>query len=572
MKRKITLEFLSVVFFSIIAFMIGGYFFAKSNINNITELNLNNFLEMVVIDYELDKDANRVVDKYQDLDNYLRITFMAPDGTVIADSLAENLENHLTRPEFKDLGTVYIRHSATLDIEMMYVAHRFDDGNYVRVAIPTSSLLPFINDFIGFSIMIGVVIVFITFLLSSALINNAMHPLLEIKNILREVNNGDYKEIVPMKKQDEINDLIREINDINKLIAFNISSLKSETEKNNFLLNHMNQGICVLDKDGLIIMINDYLKQLYRFNIDTNLNKDYRYLFRDKEIQDSIIKAYKEQISTNLVVKLKDEYHSVSITYLEKNWLKQPSVILIFMDITAIKNIENLKKDFFDNASHELKSPLTAILGSSDLILQGMAKDEKTILDLSRRISDEAKRMNNLVMDMLTLSKYENQTKIPHRKNVDINSILNDVIKSLETQAKEKDIILSASSSQKYVINANYDQMFQLLKNLIENGIKYGKQSGKVEIIICKEDKNFMIKVTDNGIGIPKSDQARIFERFYRVDKARSKSTGGTGLGLSIVKHIVMNYNGHIELDSTEDKGTTITIYIPINEIFMVEH
>ncbi len=246
--------------------------------------------------------------------------------------------------------------------------------------------------------------------------------------------------------------------------------------------------------------------------------------------------------------------------------MNQPSVILIFTDITAIKNIENLKKDFFDNASHELKSPLTAILGSSDLIIQGMAKDEKTILDLAKRISEEAKRMNNLVMDMLTLSKYENQTQIQHRQNLDINRTVQEVLESLQGLIDSKKITIETTDREDY-INANPDQMFQLLKNLLENAIKYGKQSGIVKIKINRENHYLTIIIQDDGIGIPKADQARIFERFYRVDKARSKSTGGTGLGLSIVKHIVMNYNGHIELDSTEGKGTLVKVYLPEREL-----
>jgi len=569
MKRKITYEFITVVLVALLLIILGGFFIAKNNMNNLTELNLNNYMEMVVIDYQTDQDASRVVSKYEDLSGYLRITFMAPDGEVIVDSLAEDLENHLSRPEFNDLGVAYIRHSATLDVEMMYLATELDDGNFVRVSIPTSSLLPFINDFIGLSILIGMMIVVITALISSALVKNAITPLKDVKSILREVNDGTYKEIPADKKQREINDLISEINEINQLIAKNISSLKSEKDKNDFLLNHMNQGICVLDKDGMILMLNDFLRQLYHFNIDINLNKDYRFLIRDMEIQESINKSLADQINSNLIVKVKEEYYSVSITYLEKNWLNEPSVFLLFTDITAIKNIENLKKDFFDNASHELKSPLTAIIGSSDLILEGMAKDQITILDLTRRISEEAKRMNNLVMDMLTLSKYENQTQIQHRQNIDINRVLHDAINSLHSFAEAKKTTFTVSDHTE-MINANYDQMFQLIKNLVENAIKYGKESGEVKAIIKRENQHLIISVQDNGIGIPKSDQARIFERFYRVDKARSKSTGGTGLGLSIVKHIVLNYNGHIELDSAEEKGTKITVFIPDKQIKLI--
>ncbi len=290
MKRKISLEFMAVVLFSILVFIIGGFFIAKSNMNSVTELNLEYYLEIIILEYDIDQDATRVVQKYEDMEDYIRITFMASNGDVIVDSLAEDLENHLTRPEFNDLGTAYIRHSTTLDINMMYMAALLDDGNYVRVAIPTSSLLPFANDFIGLSILIGFLVVVITGFISGAMIRRAMYPLNEVRKILRDVNEGKYSEIITFDKTDEINELIREINDINKLIASNISSLKSEKDKNDFLLNHMDQGICVLDKDGLIVMLNDFLKRLYRFNIDINLHKDYRFLFRDNEIQESIKK------------------------------------------------------------------------------------------------------------------------------------------------------------------------------------------------------------------------------------------------------------------------------------------
>jgi two-component system phosphate regulon sensor histidine kinase PhoR len=566
MRRKITYEFVLVVIIALLAFIVGGFFIAKNNMNEITKHNLNKYLEIVIIEYEENPTPLTIVNKYESVEDYLRITFMSPNGDVIADSLAENLENHINRPEFTDLGTVYIRTSATLNVEMMYLAYELDDGNFVRVSIPTSSILPFVNDFMGLTVIIGILILGITVIISQALINSAMHPLKEIKGILRDVNNGKYSDLLPVQKQDEINDLINEINDINRLIATNISSLVSEKEKNDFLLSHMDQGICVLDKDGLIVMINQYLRRLLRFNIDININKDYRYLFRDNDIQDSIEKAYKKEISTNTILHIKDGYYSVSISYLEKNWLNQPSVILLFTDITAIKNIENLKKDFFDNASHELKSPLTSIIGSSDIILQGMAKDDKMILDLASRISEEAKRMNNLVMDMLMLSRYENQTQIVVRQDIDINSILNEVTNSLVDLIKKKNANINIES-RSYYINANYDEMFQLLKNLIENSVKYGKNEGNVNVSIKKDEKNLIINVSDNGIGIPKEDQNRIFERFYRVDKARSNSAGGTGLGLSIVKHIVMNYEGHIELESVEDKGTSITVYIPNNQI-----
>lgn len=566
MRRKITIEFILTISLSIILFVIGGYLITKSNINNVTELNLNKYLDIMKIEYEVDQDVERIVDKYQEVEDFLRITFISSDGSVLKDSLAQNLENHLDRPEINNLGTVFIRHSETLNIEMMYLAYQFDDTNYLRVAMPTSTTNVFLNDYVGLSIVIGVLVIAITVFISNSLIQNALQPLKDVKGILRQLNNGEYEDISPVDKYEEINDLVREINDTNKLIANNISSLKSETEKTDFLLNHMNQGICVLDKDGLIVMLNQYLRRLYKFNIDLNMHKDYRFLFRDTEIQKSIKKAYKKQTNTNTIIKIKEMYYSVSINYLDKNWLNQPSVILLFTDITAIKSIEVLKKDFFDNASHELKSPLTSIIGSSDIILQGMAPDEQTKIDLIHRISEEAKRMNTLVMDMLTLSKYENQDKIYHRQELDIDIVIQDAVHSLQSLCKKKNNSIEIDS-QEFYFNANYDEMFQIIKNLVENAIKYGKENGLVKISLFEKNNFLVIKIKDDGIGIAKADQTRVFERFFRVDKARSRLIGGTGLGLSIVKHIVLNYDGHLELDSIENNGTTIKVYLPLKTL-----
>ncbi len=562
MKRKISLEFLSIVVFTIVVLIIGGYLIARSNFKDVTELNLRNYLKVIAIEYEEDADVFGIIDQYEEIEDYLRITFIHSDGTVLVDSLAEDLENHGDRPEINDLGNIYIRYSDTLKIDMMYLATQFEDEVYLRVAIPISSILPFLNDFIGLSVILGIIVIAVSLVISSTLVNNAMKPLKDVKAILRSVNQGQYDELMPVRKQQEINELIAEINDINQLIAENISSLKSETLKNDFLLNHMAQGVCVLDGQGNITLINQHLRRLYKFNIDINLNKDYRFLFRENDLQNFIKKAYDQHINTSSVIKIKNEFYSVSISYLDKNWDGKPGVIILYTDITSMKNIEQLKRDFFDNASHELKSPLTAIIGSADIILEDMVSDKQTVKDLIARIADEAKRMNNLVMDMLMLSTYENQKDIKNQQKINLIKVMDDVVKLLKPLADDKGIEIDARSIDR-VVYADYDQLFQLIKNLMDNAIQYGKKGGFVKANIDVLDKHFVIEIEDNGIGIPKQDQSRVFERFFRVDKARSKSTGGTGLGLSIVKHIVMNLNGYIELESIENKGTNIKIHIP---------
>lgn len=565
MRRKISFEFIILILTALVAFTIGATFFARSSINSVTELNLEKYLEIIKIDYQ-SLEQDKIIEKYQDLDNYLRITFIDSSGTVTQDTLADELNNHLDRPEIINLGKSYIRYSETLRIDMMYLASQLNNGEYIRVAIPTASVLGFLNDFIGLSIIIGLIIITLSIMSSSYMIKQSLLPLSDIKFILNDLSNGKYKEITPVTKYEEINGLIKEINDINKIISSNIISLKSEKQKSDFLLTHMNQGICVLNSEKKIILLNSYLKDLYNFNIDFNINKDYRYLFRDEEIQKGITKTYEEKTGRTLFTQVDDLYYSVSIIYSDKDWGSSSTVILIYSDITLTKNIEILKRDFFINASHELKSPLTTIIGSAELISRKIVVDQETIMDLIKRITSEANRMNNLVMDMLSLSEYETKYQNKNKMIINLEKIVNDVVNNLVFLSSEKDINIT-SNVEKSNILMSYEELYQLIKNLVENAIKYGKTKGNVLIEMYYEQSDLVLSVKDDGIGIPQKDLNRIFERFYRVDKARSKSTGGTGLGLSIVKHIVLNYNGHIDISSEEGEGTEIKVFLPKVEI-----
>ncbi|MDY0317878.1 MAG: hypothetical protein RBQ64_04790 [Candidatus Izemoplasmatales bacterium] len=284
MKRKISLQFFLLILISLVIFTIGASLIVKDTINKITELNLEKYLTIVNTDTD-SLTENEIIEKYSELDSYLRITFIDSDGVVLADSSSDNLDNHLNRPEIQNIGETYIRHSDTLKIDMMYLAEELPDGSCLRVAIPITSVLGFVNDFIALAFFIGAIIIILSILSSSYLIKQSLKPLEDIRHILNNVNSGEYQEVLPIVKYDEINRLLSEINEINKTISSTILSLKTEKQKLDFLLNHMNQGICVLDENAKIVLINSYLKKLYNFNIDYNINKDFRYLIRDDELQ-----------------------------------------------------------------------------------------------------------------------------------------------------------------------------------------------------------------------------------------------------------------------------------------------
>lgn len=565
MKRRISFQFVAVTIMILIVFIVGATLIARSSLNDSTELNLRHYLDIVETDVEESRTYDDIIEKYKDLSSDIRITFIDEDGIVLADSSANDLDNHLDRPEIKNPGAVYIRQSDTLNIQMMYLSKILNNGDYLRVSIPAESTLQFLNDFIGFSIVLGLIIMIATIFISVYLINQSLKPLEDVKNNLVKVNEGQYQDIMPVKKYDEVNAFIKEINEINKTISSNISSLKTEKSKTDFLINQMKQGICVLDQNKHIIFINNYLKDIYRFNIDININKDYRFLFREDNLQKTIEELFQTEQNKNIIVEKNQRYYNVSLNYSKDNWRHLPSAIIIYTDITAIRQLEILKKDFFVNASHELKTPLTSIMGSADIIKEDMAKDKEMVIDLARRIHQEATRMNDLVMDMLKLTEIESQDQIKNHAVFIVDHLVDDVINNLSVLIKDKNIQVE-KNIRIHTFEFNPEDFYQLLKNIIENAIKYNHENGHVWIDISSSNNALVVKIKDDGIGIPQDDQKRVFERFYRVDKARSRASGGTGLGLSIVKHILINANGDIELESSENQGTQFTITIPIND------
>ncbi|MDP2424989.1 MAG: ATP-binding protein [bacterium] len=563
MKRRISLQYSIIVLCALVAFIIGSSQLVRANLNKVTELNLRNYLQIVQTDYQRGTTNQLLINKYINVNSFLRITIIAPDGQVIIDSLAVELENHADRPEILQLNTVHIRYSNTLEKQMMYIATQLSDQNYLRVAIPQSSVLPFLNDFIGLSIIVAAIIITIAVFFIVGLVHLNLKPLLAMEASLQQVASGGYAETLPLEKDEELNKVIVKINEVNRIISENLQSLSLEKEKNDFILDQMGQGLAVLDESGKVVLINRFIRDLFGLKQITDWKQEYRYVFRENSIHQTIEQAFLQKGYVTSFFEKLTKYYSVSATFLETAWTGRACVLLLFNDVTTIKDVEVTKRDFFANASHELKSPLTSIIGASELITSGFTKTPEDVSDLAGRILQEAKRMNRLVLDMLALSKYENVLLHRGTHPVDFVLLAEDVKQRLGPYALERHITISTILSS-VIMQGDYEHLFELLHNLVENSIKYGIEGGYVNIRIHKQLDQILIEVEDNGIGIPKSEQTRVFERFYRVDKSRSQKISGTGLGLSIVKHIVMLYQGEIQMTSSVNVGTKITIQLPL--------
>lgn len=565
MKRKLIIQYSLIMSFAVVLFIVLAALLTRNNLNNITKHHLENYLEAVSVNYDTYQNADELVDTYQSIEADVRITVLDPLGNVTADSSGNPLDNHLSRPEFQDLGTIYTRHSDTLNKTLMYVAKEMDDGGYLRVAIPIANILPFINDFILFSILIGIAIIALTAFLIKVATDRTLKPLKDTVASLNAVAKGEYVERLPLEQSEELNQIINDINDISKLIATNISELNSEKQKIDFILNRMDQGLCVLNSDKKVVLVNRFVENLFHYSLDLHQNKDYHYLFRDQFIHQAIEDSNHSVEGVLVYLSIDNRHYSLTVNKMSASWNNVGLYLMVFNDITSMKQIETLKKDFFVNASHELKSPLTSIMGASELITSNLVSNPDEIKDLSARILQEAQRMSNLVQDMLNLSKYENTILSKKETSVDLSAVVTEVKNNLEPLANHKKIEI-ITYLEPITILADYEHMIQLVRNLMDNAIQYGVEQGHVTVKLYNLGSQIILQVSDDGIGIPKEDQSRVFERFYRVDKARSKKTGGTGLGLAIVKHICALYHAQITLESQLNVGTKISISFPVKD------
>ena len=438
----------------------------------------------------------------------------------------------------------------------MYKAARAENGNYIRVAIIMDQNQALNNQSI---ILLGIITIgalVITYFALKKTGDSFLRPIHEIADSVKSIKDGQYEWVLPATEYDEINELLREINSVNEQIVTQIVNLETQEAELQILLNNMHQGVLLIGSDETIVLYNDLAKKWLKIDKDMPL-----YNIREKQVYDAIKRATKAEIDENFTLTIDDAFISLSVrSVLNKILIKDQNkfgCLVLIVDDTERIRLENNKRDFFANASHELRTPLTAIKGSAELILYDMATKEEKI-GLSKEIIRQIETMDALLKDMLELSRLETRPK-SDKQTVNLKQLLDQVLEQLHPFIINKKIKVSISTSNVLYPCIDSD-IKSLFKNLIENAIKYNKNDGVIDIILSETASNVIFVVKDSGIGIPKEHQTRIFERFYQVNKTRSKLQNGTGLGLAIVKHVVSYYEGTIEIESEIELGTTFTI------------
>ncbi len=494
----------------------------------------------------------------------IRVSVIDAEGKVISDSEnvdVDKLGNHSDREEiiaaFQGEPKVVTRYSQSLGKDLVYYALKVTTGDtfvFIRVSVAVESVNSYVVSNIVTMIFVLIVALTLSVIFSVIAANGLMKPLTEIRNNLASVRNGTYKEIVPSSGDQEINSMLVEINGISEKLQDSIFEARSDKEKLDYILSNISDGIVVLEKNGNISLINKNAARI--FDASDFTGKNYLLLSRDRAFTEGVSSALEGRKDSVFEMKFTGEaYYSVSVRALERGL-----TVIVLSDITAVRNSEKMRSEFFANASHELKTPLTAIKGFNDIV--SMTATQPDIKELSGRIDKEVARIINLINDMLDLSMLESE-KEPKKEEVELSDVVKDVQGSLEILAKERGVSVKASG--KGVVMMEREHAVELVKNLTENAIRYNEKGGYVEVDVSEDDKKVVLTVKDDGIGIEEEHLQRIFERFYRVNKSRSRETGGTGLGLSIVKHIAVLYGADVNISSTFGVGTTVTVTFPKN-------
>ncbi|NLW26188.1 two-component system histidine kinase PnpS, partial [Acetivibrio saccincola] len=425
-----------------------------------------------------------------------------------------------------------------------------------------AGLMDEFNKIIQLSFLIAIIL---SLLFGYVLSKTITVPIVNLMHRARKIASGDFGRVLEVKSDDEIGKLTKAFNYMASELKKNLNEVSREKNKIETILNYMTDGIIAFNLKGEVIHINPVLKVMLGIKEEWDMNfnefsKRYDLGVSIEEI--SYLETYKtKEVNTTIG----DKYVKVYFAIFTDENKKPDGVIAVFHDVTEQQKLDEMRREFVANVSHELRTPLTSIKSYSETLLEGALEDKETATKFLSVINSEADRMTRLVKDLLQLSRLDNNQMKWNITKFSLEKLVRDCIQKLEISANEKDQTIECYKiGDVEDVEADRDRIEQVLINILSNAMKYTPKGGKISIYVGKMYSSVYVKVKDSGIGIPKEDLPRIFERFYRTDKARSREMGGTGLGLAIAKEIIEAHNGEISVTSDIGKGTEFTIKLPV--------
>lgn len=479
-----------------------------------------------------------------------RISWIASDGRVLYDSSTDSsgMENHMERKEINAaIETGYgesVRYSSTLMQRSIYCAKRMEDGTIVRVSVLQGTVLLLLIGMLQPIMVIVIIGAILSFVLASKLSKRIVEPMNHL-NLNTPLENDEYEELAPV---------LRRINSQQIQLRQQSAILQQKQNELNTIVGNMQEGMALLDGNGRIIVINKSARALLN-SANIAVGSEFLEATRNQDVLKAVSTAMKGE-NTSVYTELDKKRIQVSVAPVTAD--EQVSgIAIVFFDITEREKSEQQRREFTANVSHELKTPLHAISGYAELLKCGMV-DSEHITPFAEKIYDETQRLITLVEDIIELSKLDEKRDIRLQSDVDLYEVAKNVVGSLSTLSAECGVSIRVEGKHG-LIRGVPELIHGIVYNLCDNAIKYNRRGG--EVVVCAADN--LLTVRDTGIGISREHIDRIFERFYRVDKGRSKAVGGTGLGLSIVKHAAMIHDARITIESEVGKGTSISVQFP---------
>ena len=563
MKKKIFYNVFAATLACVLLMFVFGIIAVNMNTDKIVSERLKDETELAATLMNEQSDF-AVFNKYSD-NPELRITIFDMGGNVLYESDTKApLENHADREEIKNAlegkSDTVERYSETFKCDMTYYAIKIalSDGTEVifRLAVRSSQVTPYFTAIIPLFILVLAVSLVLSFVLSTFISRNVSSKVTEIGESLKSLNEGQYAPIKTDMSEPELYGVLNQINELNANIHSHIRVADGERVKLNAVLDNVSQSIIALDRSKRIVFANKRAFEMFN-GTHHDIGRDLVFLIEKLPVYEQITEHIGENFAFNCAYD--DKYLSVVITGVTNEVICDDiSAIIIITDITKEKLIEKQKIDFFANASHELKTPITVMQGFAEVLMNKEGMDDTSQKQLGR-IYKECLRLGSLISDMLMLSKIESGDA-PKRvlSEIKLEDLAKEVLDGLSEKAQSRNITTNIVGSAK--LTDDQPMIFELVENLVSNAIKYNKDGGSVTVSITETDTGVCLKVEDTGIGIEKEHLPRLCERFYRVDKSHSKRIGGTGLGLAIVKHICAISDAELSIESEFGVGTTVTV------------
>jgi len=546
-----------------------------------TEISRNKLTDFDKLAKEYAKLLNEKPSAIESFSFFTRITIIDYNGKVLgeSDSDANGMQNHLNRKEVKEaiqgkMGTDE-RFSETMKVTYLYVAFPIKAHNIiVRVSIPLYQINS-INKAFFFYTIIGILAgLLLTILISVQLSKVITDPIRQLINTSKEIAGGNYKKRVNITSKDEIGQLAYTFNEMADKLDETLLGMMDKNVRVDTVINSMRDGIIAVDTDYKILIINTIACDIFGVRHGPGImGKNLIQIARNSKVNSLLIDTIKNNTPlTDEIIMFSPATNTDKIYKVYTNPIKNTDTVrsvnsggvITLHDVTSVKKLEQIRTEFVSNVTHELKTPLTSIRGFVETLKNGAIEDTAVAAKFLDIIDIEAERLYMLINDILQLSEIEGMRKDDNIMETNLNTIIGEVVLILEAAAQKKGVRLIVEVDQAINLLVNKNRIKQMLINLVDNAIKYNVENGAVYISAGRSSGKTYISIKDTGIGISEKHHSRIFERFYRVDKGRSRNMGGTGLGLSIVKHIVNLYSGDIRVVSQQGQGTEFLIQLPL--------